>query len=413
MTVAKFKTVIRLDKLSKSTKEAPVCLRITKDRKVMYQTLLHLNPIYWDAKEQCVRKQHPNAGELNAIIAQKKADLEKETCLLILADNSVSIATIRNRINNRASFDLFEYANKYIEQLYKEGKHATYKKYKSVVKKLRFYVGKETLPIKSISLDFIIRYENYLVNCVGNNRNTTTVNLKTLAKLVGDIYRNYNIDEGGNPFRKVKFKREQTERTFLEIDEIRKIQNLRLRLQSPLYDAREVFLFECYTGIRISDILTLKWKNVMDDKISIRMRKTEKPLVIPMNDYIKTVLNKRRFVVENNGGKITSEKYVFNILKIDVDEVSAQDALNAISSATTIINKKLKMIAAKVGIEKNISTHVGRHSYATALLTSDIPLPVIKEMLGHSDIKVTQIYAKVVDSKKDEVVNCLNKLYHG
>lgn len=251
------------------------------------------------------------------------------------------------------------------------------------------------------------------MNCVGNNRNTTTVNLKTLAKLVGDIYRNYNIDEGGNPFRKVKFKREQTERTFLEIDEIRKIQNLRLRLQSPLYDAREVFLFECYTGIRISDILTLKWKNVMDDKISIRMRKTEKPLVIPMNDYIKTVLNKRRFVVENNGGKITSEKYVFNILKIDVDEVSAQDALNAISSATTIINKKLKMIAAKVGIEKNISTHVGRHSYATALLTSDIPLPVIKEMLGHSDIKVTQIYAKVVDSKKDEVVNCLNKLYHG
>ena len=318
-----------------------------------------------------------------------------------------------HRINNRASFDLFEYANKYIEQLYKEGKHATYKKYKSVVKKLHFYVGKETLPIKSISLDFIIRYENYLMNCVGNNRNTTTVNLKTLAKLVGDIYRNYNIDEGGNPFRKVKFKREQTERTFLEIDEIRKIQNLRLRLQSPLYDAREVFLFECYTGIRISDILTLKWKNVMDDKISIRMRKTEKPLVIPMNDYIKTVLNKRRFVVENNGGKITSEKYVFNILKIDVDEVSAQDALNAISSATTIINKKLKMIAAKVGIEKNISTHVGRHSYATALLTSDIPLPVIKEMLGHSDIKVTQIYAKVVDSKKDEVVNCLNKLYHG
>ena len=89
----------------------------------------------------------------------------------------------------------------------------------------------------------------------------------------------------------MKFKREQTERTFLEIDEIRKIQNLRLRLQSPLYDAREVFLFECYTGIRISDILTLKWKNVMDDKISIRMRKTEKPLVIPMNDYIKTVLN--------------------------------------------------------------------------------------------------------------------------
>ena len=205
----------------------------------------------------------------------------------------------------------------------------------------------------------------------------------------------------------------KTERTYLEIDEIRKIQGLKLRLQSPLYDARELFLFECYTGIRISDILTLKWKNGASDKISIRMRKTEKPLVVPMNDFVKAVLDKRRAVVENNGGQILPDKYVFNILKVDVDKVNAQDALNAISSATAIINKQLKRIAEKVGIEKNISTHVGRHSYATALLTSNIPLPVIKEMLGHSDIKVTQIYAKVVDSKKDEVVNCLNRLYHG
>ena len=92
-----------------------------------------------------------------------------------------------------------------------------------------------------------------------------------------------------------------------------KIQNFEaLDLQSPLYDAREVFfVLSVIRELEFSDILTLKWKNVMDDKISIRMRKTEKPLVIPMNDYIKTVLNKRRFVVENNGGKITSEKYDF------------------------------------------------------------------------------------------------------
>ncbi|PWM06772.1 MAG: site-specific integrase [Coprobacter fastidiosus] len=413
MTVAKFKVVIRREKLSKSTNEAPVCLRITKDRKVTYKTLLHVSPDYWDEKEQCVKKQHPNAVALNAVISKRKAELEKETCFLSLRDDSVSIETIRNKINDRTSFDLFEYAEKYIENLRKNQKHATYKKYKSVIKKLRLYVGKETLPIKSISLDFIKEYENYLMNHIGNNRNTTTVNLKALAKLVGDIYRNYDMDETGNPFRKIKFKREQTERTYLEIDEIRKIQDLKLRLQSPLYDARELFLFECYTGIRISDILTLKWKNVANDKISIRMRKTEKPLIVPMNDFVKAVLDKRRAIVENNGGQILPDKYVFNILKVDVDKVNAQDALNAISSATAIINKQLKRIAEKVGIEKNISTHVGRHSYATALLTSDIPLPVIKEMLGHSDIKVTQIYAKVVDSKKNEVVNCLNKLYHG
>ena len=308
MTVAKFKVVIRREKLSKSTNEAPVCLRITKDRKVTYKTLLHLDPKYWNDKEQCVKKQHPNAEGLNAVISQRRGELEKETCFLSLKDDSVSIETIRNKINDRTSFDLFEYAEKYIENLRKNQKYATYKKYKSVVKKLRLYVGKETLPIKSISLDFIKEYENYLMNHIGNNRNTATVNLKALAKLVGDIYRNYDMDETGNPFRKIKFKREQTERTYLEIDEIRKIQDLKLRLQSPLYDARELFLFECYTGIRISDILTLKWKNVASDKISIRMRKTEKPLVVPMNDFVKAVLNKRRAVVENNGGQILPDK---------------------------------------------------------------------------------------------------------
>ena len=86
----------------------------------------------------------------------------------------VSIETIRNKINDRTSFDLFEYAEKYIENLRKNQKHATYKKYKSVIKKLHLYVGKETLPIKSISLDFIKHYEKYKKNHNTNNSKTPT-----------------------------------------------------------------------------------------------------------------------------------------------------------------------------------------------------------------------------------------------
>lgn len=410
MNAVKFKVVIRTEKLSKSTNEAPVCLRITKDRKVAYKTLLHVPPDCWDDKKQCVKKQHPNAVALNAVISQRKSELEKETCLLALKDDSVSIETIRNKINDRTSFDLFEYADRYIENLRKSQKHATYKKYKSVIKKLRFYTNEKTLPIKSISLEFIKRYEDYLMNYLGNNRNTATVNLKTLAKLVGDIYRIYDMDETGNPFRKMKFKREQTERTYLEIDEIRKIQDLKFKLQSPLYDAREIFLFECFSGIRVSDILTLKWKNVTNKDITICMRKTEKVLTVPLHDQVKTILEKRRKIIENNGGQICPEKYVFNILKVDVDNAAAQDVLNAISSATAIINKQLKRIADKAGIEKNLSTHVARHSFATMLVTGNVNLTVIKELLGHGDVRVTQVYAKATSKKKEEAIDVLNNL---
>ncbi len=409
MTVAKFKVVLRKDKVSRHG-EAPVCLRITKDRRCTYKTLFHLNPAYWDENAQRVKKQCPNAELLNATIAKKRAEMEQETYMLAMTENSVSISTIRNKINTRTSFDLFEYADKYIRELLEEGKYSTYKKCKSVIWKLRHYVGKETLPIKCITETFLRKYESYLMNTLGNNRNTTTVNMKTLGKLVGDIYRNYDLDEHTNPFRKIKFHQEQTERTYLEIEDIKKIQDFKVKLQSPLYDAREVFLFECFTGLRISDILTLRWKNVTDNSITICMRKTEKSLTIPLHDYVKFILKKRRRLLEEDGVKITGEKYVFNILKIDVDEASARDALNTISSATAIINKRLKYMALKLGIKKNLSTHVARHSFATMLVTGDVSLFVIKELLGHSDVKVTQIYAKVVSKKKEEAINVLNRL---
>ena len=84
------------------------------------------------------------------------------------------------------------------------------------------------------------------------------------------------------------------------------------------------------------------------------------------------------------------------------------------NAETKLISNGLRFIlTCPLFLAQPITFHCARHSYATALLTNNIPLPVIKEMLGHSDIKVTQIYAKVVDSKRNEVVECLNKVYHG
>lgn len=410
MSVAKFKIVMRLEKLSKSTNEAPICIRITKDRKSMYKTLFHIDPKYWDAKAQRVKKQYPNSELFNAKITKSKADCEQESYMLSLANDAVGLSTIRNKINNRTSQDLFEYAGKYLEQLEKDGKYATYKKNKSVVKKLRDYLQKEVLPIKSITPEFIKQYEHYLLNTLGNHRNTVTVNMKALAKLVGDIFREYNLDETNNPFKKIKFKREQTDKVFLEIEEVKKIQGLKFTPINPLRDAKDIFLFECFSGIRISDILTLKWKNVSDKKITINMRKTAKPFTIDQSNEVLSIIGKRQARKIRHGGEINPEDYVFNILKIDVDKVSEQEALNAVSSATAVINKQLKRIAKIAGINKNLSTRVGRHSFATMLITKDVNLMVVRDLLGHGDIRVTQVYASVVSKKKEEAINVLNSL---
>jgi integrase len=408
--VSKFKLVMKLDKLAKSSNKVPICLRITKDRRSFYRTILHVEPEYWDAKNERVKNKHPNVVELNALLDRRVAEIKKEISLVEITDDSASISVIRNKLDNRTSFDVFEYADKEMELMFNRGQHATYKKYKSVIKKLKAYVKKDVLPIKNITLEFVKQYENHLLNELNNNRNTVTVNLKALARLVNDIYRNYDLEFNNNPFKKFKMKRELTERIYLEANEVKRIEKLRFRAKDRTYDAKDVFLVECYTGLRISDILNLRWRNYNGNELAVRMRKTDKDHVIKVNKVVKKIIDNRREILEANNVNITLDRYIFNILAVDIDKISPQDALNAISGATALINKYLKKVAEKAEIQKNISTHTGRHTFAYLMVAKNINPFIMKELLGHSDIRVTQIYAKASKANKDKAIDSLDDL---
>lgn len=408
--VSKFKLVMKLDKLAKSSNKVPICLRITKDRRSFYRTILHVEPEYWDAKNERIKNKHPNVVELNALLDRRVAEIKKEISLVEITDDSASISVIRNKLDNRTSFDVFEYADKEMELMFNRGQHATYKKYKSVIKKLKAYVKKDVLPIKNITLEFVKQYENHLLNELNNNRNTVTVNLKALAKLVNDIYRNYDLEFNNNPFKKFKMKRELTERVYLEANEVKRIEKLRFRAKDRTYDAKDVFLVECYTGLRISDILNLRWRNYNGNELAVRMRKTDKDHVIKVNKVVKKIIDNRREILEANNVNITPDRYIFNILTVDINKISPQDALNAISGATALINKYLKKVAEKAEIQKNISTHVARHTFAYLMVAKNINPFIMKELLGHSDIRVTQIYAKASKANKDKAIDSLDDL---
>ncbi|MEN9917795.1 MAG: hypothetical protein RL662_231 [Bacteroidota bacterium] len=411
MRTTTYKAEIYLRKLSKSSNKAPIRLRITKDRRSMYRTLLHVEPKFWDEKNECIKKQHPNVLELNALMESKIAEIKKEISLLEITDNTTCISGIRSKLDNCTSYNLFEHGEKILEEFYKAGQYSSYKKYKSVIKKLREYVKHDRLPISSITTSFINGFDVYLRDTKKNNKNTITVNMKVIAKLVNDIYKDKELLQTKNPFNEYKRSKIEGKRTFLEIDEVKRIEKLRLRVKTRIYDAKDVFLFECFTGLRISDILSLKWKNYANNEITIYMRKTDKEITIPIGEKPKAIIEKRQRILENNGIEITPNKYIFNILLVDVDKVSPREALNAISSATAVINSYLKEIAKKAEITKNISTHIGRHTFATLLASNpNVSLFTLRELLGHSDIRITQEYVKVANTDKIKAINILNSL---
>ena len=267
------------------------------------------------------------------------------------------------------------------------------------------------LPLRQIDADFIRRYEHHLSHEAGNSRNTIAISMKFIAAIVKSMYKDHGLNDSTNPFKKTHYQFEPTTRQCLLAEEVVRIQGLALSPDSPIYHAREVFIFECYTGLRISDILTLKWENISNDAIILRMRKTDKRLSIPLQKDVRQILAKRRALAQQTHPRDISHDFVFGYLQ-HLSPSAATDGqmtARAIGTATTVINKHLKAIARLADIGKNLSTHVARHTFATMLLTNGNDLPVIQELLGHHDVRITQIYAKVISTRKTEAINTLNR----
>lgn len=182
-----------------------------------------------------------------------------------------------------------------------------------------------------------------------------------------------------------KAKVQQTEREYLTAEEVRVLEAAYCSNQ-PTKDA---FLFCCACGLRWSDVKALTWNkiNVTGDpwQVEARMAKTGKLLYLPLSPQA------RKFVPAK-GDKGPGD------LVFDLPTFRGS-------------NDALKKWVKKAGIDKDITFHSSRHTFATLLLTQGADLYTVSKLLGHSDIKVTQVYATIIDKKKQEAVNLLNNLF--
>lgn len=182
-----------------------------------------------------------------------------------------------------------------------------------------------------------------------------------------------------------KIKVPESKRAYLTIEELKRLE----ATPTASEGTRRVYLFMAYCGLRISDVKGLRWQDIDQQgepwTIAIRQQKTQNPLYLPLSD-------KAREFLPPQEGKAPSEA-VFT-------ELPTEPAMN----------RTLKKWAQRAGITKNITLHTARHTYATTLLTKGADLYTVSKLLGHSEVATTQIYAKIVDSKKVEAVNLLNNL---
>ena len=143
------------------------------------------------------------------------------------------------------------------------------------------------------------------------------------------------------------------------------------------------FLFSCYTGLRYSDLKMLKTSSIKNNILHINMHKTNCLVSIPLSQKALQLLP----------NKINSESdYVFRVY------------------CNKVTNRVLKQVGKRYGIPKKLTCHVARHTFATVSIILGIPIEVVSKLLGHSSLKTTQIYAKIVDSVKEREMEKWDKL---
>jgi len=166
----------------------------------------------------------------------------------------------------------------------------------------------------------------------------------------------------------------------LTIQEVRKLN----RNVCGNKDVKDAFIFSCFTGLRYSDVLNLKWSNIKKDKIEFIQKKTGGVEYLPIAEEAKKILKKK--------AKSKSNESVFHLPKKPVIWEHIQNWKKAAE------------------IDKKVSFHTARHTFATLSLTMGTDLYTVSKLLGHKSISTTQVYAKIIDKKKVQAINKLPSL---
>jgi site-specific recombinase XerD len=397
--VSTIKIILKKDKINKSG-EAPLYLRLIKDRKAKFISLgIRINPKDWNEEVSKVRKSHPNSQRMNHYIAQKIADAEGIALEMESKSKFISPKTIKQGIMGKSGDSFLKYFSRYVEKLKNREKIGTYNKVKTVFSKLSEFTKGNDLLFDELTVSFIKDYENYLSENLGNSQNTIHSNLKVIRRVINDAVSEDLFPLEKNPFLKMKLKAGTTKKEFLTEEEIKKIEDLMIPDNTMLFHHRNIYIFATYAGgIRISDLLQLKWKNYDGDRILIETKKTQN------NVSIKLPMKAKEIIELYRTDKTIAEDYVFPFLKNET-EYTPYSIYRAISSRTAYINKDLKKIAATAQIDKNIHFHTSRHTFATRALRKGMRIEYVSKLLGHESIKTTQVYAKIVNKDLDDAMD--------
>lgn len=408
-----------------------IMLRITQEKKhVRKKTTVEVkNKSDFNPKAKSgkwIRTSEPNHAKWNDTLALE-IEQAKDSYRDLKTSGMATKELVKEKISSgETSPSFMVYAKQRTLEIYKEGGYRNYKKYNGFCNKLENYLkvlGKKDLYFAEISSAFLSKFEAHL-HTLHNVRNKDAKLRPSSISLTIRVFRTIInraieveklIKPEMNPFLGFKYvnARSATKEKLNE-SEIKLIENLDLAERSLIWHCRNYFLFSFYmAGIRAGDLIQLRWSNITTDgRLEYRMGKTKNDRSIKLHgkalailkEYYKEESKPSDYIFPLMDNKASYAKYVTEDQRATMPPEMVKKLTDVVSSKNALINKYLKKIAALAGITKNVSFHTSRHSFAKVAKDKRVDNNHLKNLLGHSNIKITELYMGNFDTEETDKV---------
>jgi integrase len=374
------------------TGEVPIYVKILVDGEIEEIAVLRsIHPDKWSKTKNGAAGNSKEARDLNEYLMHVRNSLYEHVKIVREKNRDVTARSIKNSYlgieeDNKKVLELFEEHNKAARLLLENGKDfapATVQKYETCKKHLQAYIKEKykvsDMSINKVTPDFVKGFELYLKTVCNCGHNSSIKYIRNFKKITNNAFLNGWLKK--DPFASIKLRIKKVDKGFLSDEELSLIMNKKFG-NERLDNTKDVFLFGCFTGLAYSDLKSLTPEHIVKGEdgrmwIHTQRLKTDMTSHIPLLPMALQII----------------EKYQYN------PHCQKYDKLLPVYTNQKM-NCYLKEIADLCGITKKISTHMARHTFATTVtLNNDIPIESVSKMLGHSSIKMTETYARLLDKK--------------
>lgn len=388
---------------AKSNLQVPIYLRITVNgKRAEFSTGKDVDLSKWNSAQNRLKGNSEEARTINKyfdVLQSKIFEIENK---LTFSGESFDALDIKNLLtgtkqSERYLIPVFEEHNLKMEKLLgKEYALATLKNFRTCLAHLKSFLWKfykkSDISLAKIEPSFLNDFDFYLRTKANINNNSAVKHTKNLGKILKICYRNNWIEKDLVMYYTGKFN--EVNVNFLTEEEVSNISTKEFSGKG-LNLVRDIFLFSCYTGLAYIDIYNLKKNNISvgidgNNWIITNRQKTGNSSNIPLLPIAEEIINK----YQNHPLLSSSDK----LLPVYTNQK---------------VNEYLKTIAENCSINKKLTFHCARHTFATTVtLSNNVSIESVSKMLGHKSIKTTQHYAKILDSKVSNDMETLKSVLH-